>query len=563
MRTEAPAVMVIGGGPAGSTAATALAQKGHQVLLLERERFPREHIGESLLPASMPFLEWLGVLPAIEDAGFLRKWGTTMLWGKTQEPWSWYFRETNQRYEHTYQVWRAHFDKVLLDNARAHGVDVREGHRVTEVLFDEPSGPYPDPEPVEGRTGHRRAVGVRFRDPEGQVQEARSSWVVDASGQGAVIGHSLGLRRWDDFFQNMAVYAYFEGAERLPAPNETNLFIESYRDGWLWCIPLHTGWMSVGAVVDSKYGQDGARRGMEAFLTEQIRGAPRVARMLRDARLVHGPVAVKDWSYISQEVAGDGWILAGDAACFIDPLFSSGIHLAMMSGAMAAAYVTTALKDSSMRGPGALFYRDQYYQEYGQFREMAKLFYSTNRTVDSYFWEARRILEEASPGSAQGVGSDLTPRDAFIRAVAGRPPRGYERVVVESGEAPAGFMAEVRRLEATQAARREALASMLGSEAGRSALLDWRPRLSEGVRLQKQPEVRDGEFAWSIALSRGSQRMGEPLDGLGARLAAMADGSTAVRQMVIKLTRGRPAEAEAAVLDALQRLFVDGAVTGP
>jgi flavin-dependent dehydrogenase len=148
--------------------------------------------------------------------------------------------------------------------------------------------------------------------------------------------------------------------------------------------------MSVGAVVRQRYGQE-AFEGLGGFLTTDC-GAPRVTRMLRYARLVHGPVAVRDWSYISREVVGDGWILVGDAACFIDPLFSSGIHLAMMSGAMAAAYVTTVLKDESMRVPGALFYRDQYYQEYGQFREMAKLFYSTNRTVESYFWEARRIL---------------------------------------------------------------------------------------------------------------------------------------------------------------------------
>src|SRR5262249_1134131 len=137
----------------------------------------------------------------------------------------------------------------------------------------------------------------------------------------------LGLRRWDDFFRNMAVYAYYDGAQRLPPPNETNLFIESYRDGWLWCIPLHTGLMSVGAVVDAEVGRAGIADGLEAFLSQQIARAPRVSNMLREARLVQGPVAVKDWSYISSEVIGDGWVLAGDAACFIDPLFSSGIHL--------------------------------------------------------------------------------------------------------------------------------------------------------------------------------------------------------------------------------------------
>ena len=130
-------VVVIGGGPGGSTTATMLARKGWQVLLLERERFPRDHIGESLLPASMPVLEELGVLPAVQEAGFLRKWGATMVWGTDKTPWSWYFRETNQRYPHAYQVWRPQFDQLLLDNSRAHGVEVREGHQVVDVLFED------------------------------------------------------------------------------------------------------------------------------------------------------------------------------------------------------------------------------------------------------------------------------------------------------------------------------------------------------------------------------------------------------------------------------------------
>jgi hypothetical protein len=246
----------------------------------------------------------------------------------------------------------------------------------------------------------------------------------------------------------------------------------------------------------------------------------------------------------------------GDAACFIDPLFSSGIHLAMMSGAMAAAYVTTVLKDESMRVPGALFYRDQYYQEYGQFREMAKLFYSTNRTVESYFWEARRILGDE-------IGSNITPRDAFLRAVAGRPPRGYERVVVESGEAPAEFLREVRALEAGQSKRKAEVEGMLASPEGRSALLDWRPSLVPAFRLQKQPEVRNGEFVWGYALSRGAERMGAPLDPLHAQVALLANGGASVWQIVAQLTRDRPAEVEDAVLNALAALFVEGAVSAP
>ena len=230
-------VVVIGGGPAGSTSATMLARQGVRVLLLERERFPREHVGESLLPASIPVLEELGVLPAVEAAGFLKKWGATMVWGADPAPWSWYFKETNQRNPHSYQVWRPQFDQLLLENSRAHGVDVREGHRVVEVLWE--SG---------------KATGVRYRSDTGETATVRCRYVVDASGQTGILARDLNLRQWDSFFQNLAVYGYFSGAQRLPSPDETNIFIEAYPNGWLWSIPLHTGWTSVGAVVDSSTG---------------------------------------------------------------------------------------------------------------------------------------------------------------------------------------------------------------------------------------------------------------------------------------------------------------------
>lgn len=531
----APDVIVIGGGPGGATAATALAMKGRRVLLLEREHFPREHIGESLLPATMPFLEWLGVMPAIREAGFLEKWGATMRWGDSGEPWSWYFRETNTIHPHAFQVWRAQFDKILLDNSRSHGVDVREGHRVTSVIF-------------EGDT----AVGVRFLEPGGAEAEVRAPWVVDASGQGAVVGHSRGLRQWDGFFQNMAVYAYFEGAARLPSPDETNIFIESYAGGWFWCIPLHNGWMSAGAVVDSRRGQDGIRRlGVEGYLREQIAAAPGTARLLRRARLIHGPTTLKDWSYICRDVAGNGYILVGDAACFIDPLFSSGVHLAMMSGALAAAYLTTALEDNDMRLPGARFYKEQYRAEYDMFREMAKLFYSTNRSVESYFWEARRIL-----GGAPG--EDATPRQAFIRAVAGRPARGYERVVIERGGVPAGLAAEVRSAETQNSARAAAFRQALTS---RGRMLDVAPELAPQRRVQKQPEVRDGELAWGLALSRDGEMLGTPLDEVTGAVALLCDGSHPVAEIIDRLRRHTAAGRdvlEPGVIKALEKLYTAG-----
>ena len=159
-------VIVIGGGPAGSAAATMLVRKGWEVTVLEREQFPRDHVGESLLPASIPILEELGALPAVESAGFLTKYGATMVWGTGDAPWSWYFKETSQRYPHSYQVWRPQFDQILLENAKAQGVTVLEGHQVTGVIFD-----------------GGEAVGVEFTNRDRVSGEAQCRFVVDASGQ--------------------------------------------------------------------------------------------------------------------------------------------------------------------------------------------------------------------------------------------------------------------------------------------------------------------------------------------------------------------------------------------
>ena len=524
-------VIVVGGGPAGSAAATMLARKGWQVTVLEREQFPRDHVGESLLPASIPVLEELGALPAVESAGFLPKYGATMVWGSGDAPWSWYFKETSQRYPHSYQVWRPQFDQILLDNAKAQGVTVLEGHHVTEVIFD-----------------GGEAVGVEFTNTDGDTGEGQARFIVDASGQSTLLARHLESKEWDPFFQNLAVYAYFTGAKPLPEPDQNNIFIESYRYGWLWTIPLHTGRSSVGVVVDSKTGQEGIQQnGAKAFLEAQLAQSRITRAMLEKAKMDSEPAVVMDWSYTAGKMYGPGYILAGDAACFVDPLFSSGVHLALMSGVLAAAYVTTALNNPSMAEEAGEVYQELYLKEYNQFREMARLFYSSNLSAESYFWEARRITNS----------DEYLPRHSFIQAVAGQPPRGYE--------APEEFIESVRTVETERLARTQWLAA-LAADPQRNQILNAVPRLAEGVQVQQKPVLAEGEFVPGQVLNTVSQPEGTPCSPLVAAVIGEIDGQKSVADIVDgmgqHLDQAAHAQLEEAVSRTIEILYVDGAVVG-
>ena len=524
-------VIVIGGGPGGSTAAALLARRGLDVTLLERERFPREHVGESLLPASMPILQDLGVMEQVESAGFPRKYGATMLWGSDPEPWSWYFRETNRTWPHAYQVWRPTFDKILLDNARANGVRVLEQCAVNSPIIEAD-----------------RVTGVTYRTPSGSTATIRADWTIDASGQSAILGRALRLRQWDDYFRNMAVYAYFRGASRLPEPDSTNIFIESYQHGWTWNIPLAERKASVGIVVDSQLGQRGvADLGVSDYYADQLQSATRTASMVADARMIAPPRVIKDWSYTSDRMIGDGWILVGDAACFIDPLFSSGVHLAMMSAVMAAAYVRAVHADPTMRQPAARLYQQLYRKEYGHFRELARLFYASNRTVESYFWEARRIIGD----------DDLESRRSFIRAVAGQAPRGYERAVLDKGHLPTDLTDAIHQIESARTQR--------SRDFDQTPIHNTIPKLTPGARLERGLTFAEDQFQWSHLLTTSDRPEGATISQLVAVLISHIDGHYTTTQILERLTAGiesadQKERATEAITASLRILHTEGAV---
>jgi flavin-dependent dehydrogenase len=314
-------VVVIGGGPAGSTTATLVAQRGHRVSLFERERFPRFHIGESLIPETYWVLKRLNMLPKMQQSHFVKKYSVQFVNanGKLSAPF--YFWD-NKPHEcsQTWQVVRSEFDQMMLENAREHGVDVHEGTRVLDVIF-------------EGD----RAVGVKVKREDGSVDEVRARVVVDASGQNGLIQNRLRLRVWDPLLNKGAIWTYWQGAYRDSGRDEgaTMVIQTPSKNGWFWYIPLHNDIVSAGVVAPFDYLFKGRTSYAQTYVDE-VENCPAVRDRVSRATQVTGHFATKDYSYRATKVAGDGWVLVGDAFGFLDPLYSSGVLLALRSGEKAA-----------------------------------------------------------------------------------------------------------------------------------------------------------------------------------------------------------------------------------
>jgi flavin-dependent dehydrogenase len=318
--------LVIGCGPGGSSVATFLARAGQRVLVLEKEVFPRFHIGESLLPCNMLIFEEMGVLPALREAGFPTKYAAQFELGNGSSSTRFVFREGRfNRAPDAIQVERALLDHLLLKHTRASGADVREGWTVSR--FDlEPDG-----------------VKVEARDPAGETHQFRGSYLIDATGRGNLTGNQENLREMHPKWKKLAVFGHFENVAREAGEPNTDTVIVRLENKWFWIIPLSAAKTSVGLVFDKDEFTSAGGSPQEIF-QRWVESTPAVKRRMKEARLVGLIQTTSDFSYYNRRFVGPRLLRVGDAAGFMDPIFSAGVFLAMWSGKLAAEVVGKCLE---------------------------------------------------------------------------------------------------------------------------------------------------------------------------------------------------------------------------
>ncbi|RMF75844.1 MAG: NAD(P)/FAD-dependent oxidoreductase [Planctomycetota bacterium] len=361
--------IVIGGGPAGATAGALLAEYGHRTLILEKDRFPRHHIGESLMPATYWTFRRLGVLERLKTSNFPRKESVQFVseTGRDSAPYFFTDRDPGE-WSVTWQVRRDEFDALMLDNAREKGAEVRSGVAVDRVLMD--AG---------------RAVGVLAAD-SGARREIHAQAIVDASGQSAILANQLDLRRGDAKLRNAAIYGYFRGAKRDEGRNAGATIILNLpqRAGWFWFIPLPDDLASIGVVAPPAYLTNNRGGDPSRTLAEEIEKCPGMRDRLADAEQI-GPTRVcRDFSYLVDRMGGDGWVLAGDALGFLDPVYSSGVMLALKSGEFAADAIHEGLERGDLSERQLRKYEPQFRRAVALLKNLVYAFYDRSFSFGAF-----------------------------------------------------------------------------------------------------------------------------------------------------------------------------------
>jgi flavin-dependent dehydrogenase len=394
-------VIIIGGGPGGSSSAAVLAEYGHKVLIVEREKFPRYHIGESLIPFTFQPLERIGMIPKMKKSQFVEKYSVTFVQpnGKRSLPFYFYTRYDRGTVAQTWQVLRSEFDQMLLDNAREKGAEVREETKVNKLVMD-----------------GEQVVGVEVTNKEGKTYELRAKIVLDCSGKEAFTSNKRGWRMNDPYLNKIAVWTYYEGAKRGEGIDEGDTTVAYVPDkGWFWFIPQHNNMTSVGIVAEGKYLTRDGVKDLKTIFDREVEENLWIKDRLSAGKQVNGYFITSEYSRHSKHCAAPGLLLVGDAFAFLDPVFSSGVMLALKSGVLAGEEVHKGLVQGDLS--------PAHFAEYGatirtgveNMRKLVYAFYDPNfsfREVIKKYPEAAGEITDCLSGD---VNKDFTPLWSKIR----------------------------------------------------------------------------------------------------------------------------------------------------